>query len=74
MLHNAMMTGGRLNSLPGFVTLCCAASTYLIGVGRYHATTRKVPRGISTTSTGTVRTVTALAVLTVVLTLVLITV
>lgn len=73
LLHHGLVTGDRLDSLPGVVGLCCAAGTYLIGVGRYHATTRKVPRGLPMTSPGAVRMVTALAALTVVLSLVMIT-
>jgi uncharacterized membrane protein YidH (DUF202 family) len=73
MLHSGMSTGNRLNQLPGLIALCSAAGTYLLGVGRYHATTRKVPRQQPMTSAGSVRTLTALTTLTVVLALVLIT-
>lgn len=73
LLHNGLTTGDRLHGLPGLIALCCAAATYLLGVSRYHATTRKVPREQPMTSVGSVRTLTALTGLTVVLALVLIT-
>jgi uncharacterized membrane protein YidH (DUF202 family) len=73
LLHNGMSTGDRLHGLPGVIALCGAAATYLLGVGRYHATTRKVQRAQSITSAGAVGTLTALTALTVVLALVLIT-
>ena len=73
MLHSGMSRGNRLDELPGLIALCSAAATYLLGVGRYHATTRKVPRQQPMTSAGAVRTLTALTGFTVVLALVLIT-
>ena len=73
MLHTGMSTGNRLHELPGLIALCSAAATYLLGVSRYHVTTRKVPREQPMTSAGSVRTLTALTALTVVLALVLIT-
>ena len=73
MLHTGMSTGNRLHELPGLIALCSAAATYLLGVSRYHGTTRKVPREQPMTSAGSVRTLTALTALTVVLALVLIT-
>jgi uncharacterized membrane protein YidH (DUF202 family) len=73
MLHAGISTGNRLQEVPGLIALCSAAATYLLGVSRYHATTRKVPRGQPMTSAGAVRTLTALAALTVVLALVLVT-
>jgi uncharacterized membrane protein YidH (DUF202 family) len=73
MLHSGMSTGNRLHELPGLIALSSAAGTYLLGVFRYHATTRKVPRGQPMTSAGSIRTLTALTALTVVLALVLIT-
>ena len=73
LLHNGITTGGGLNFLPGIIGLCCAAGTYLLGVARYHATTRKVSRNEPMTSVGSVRTLTALTGLTVLLALVLIT-
>jgi uncharacterized membrane protein YidH (DUF202 family) len=73
MLHSGMSTGARLDELPGLIALCSAAATYLLGVGRYHATNHKVARELPMTSAGSVRTLTALTALTVVLALVLIT-
>ena len=73
LLHTGMSTGNRLHELPGLVALCSAASTYLLGVGRYHATNRKVASGQPMTSAGAVRTLAALTALTVVVALVLIT-
>jgi uncharacterized membrane protein YidH (DUF202 family) len=72
MLHSGMSTGDRLHELPGLVGLGSAAATYLLGVIRYDATTRKVPRGQPMTSAGSVRTLTALTALTVVFALMLI--
>jgi len=73
LLHNGITTGDSLRWLPGLIALCCAAGTYLLGVARYHATTCKVPRDEPMTSVGSVRALTALTGLTVVLSLVLIT-
>ena len=73
LLHNTITTGDRLSGLPGLIALCCAAGTYLLGVSRYHVTIRKVPRSEPMTPVGSVRAVTALAGLTVVLSLVQIT-
>jgi uncharacterized membrane protein YidH (DUF202 family) len=73
LLHSAVTTGDRLHWVPGVVGLCSAAATYLLGVSRYHATNRKVPREQSVASIGAVRTLTALTGLTVVVALVLIT-
>jgi uncharacterized membrane protein YidH (DUF202 family) len=73
LLHNGITTGDRLRLVPGIIGISCAAATYLLGVVRYHATNRKVPREQSMTSAGAVRTVAALTVLTVVVALVLIT-
>lgn len=73
LIHNGITTDNRLHELPGLIGLCCAAATYLLGVCRYHATNRKVPREQSMTSVGAVRTLTALTALTVVVALVLIT-
>jgi uncharacterized membrane protein YidH (DUF202 family) len=73
LLHNGITTGDRLRWVPGIIGLSCAAATYLLGVVRYHATNRKVPREQSMTSVGAVRTITALTALTVVVALVLIT-
>ncbi len=72
LLHNGITASDPLHSLPGVVGLCCAAGTYLLGVSRYHATTRRVPRGEPMTSIGSVRTLTALTGLTVVSALILI--
>jgi uncharacterized membrane protein YidH (DUF202 family) len=73
LLHNGITTGDPLRWVPGLVGLCSSAATYLLGVSRYHATNRKVPREQSMTSVGAVRTLTALTALTVVVALVLIT-
>jgi uncharacterized membrane protein YidH (DUF202 family) len=73
LLHNAITTGDRLRGVPGLIALCSAAAAYLLGVSRYHATNRNVPREQSMTSAGAVRTLTALTALTVVVALVLIT-
>jgi uncharacterized membrane protein YidH (DUF202 family) len=73
LLHNGITTGESLRWVPGIIGLSCAAATYLLGVVRYHATNRKVPREQSMTSAGAVRTLTALTALTVVVALVLIT-
>jgi uncharacterized membrane protein YidH (DUF202 family) len=73
LLHNGITTGDRLHWVPGLLGLCSAAATYLLGVVRYHATNRRVPREESMTSVGAVRTLTALTALTVVVALVLIT-
>lgn len=72
MLHSGMSTAHRLHELPGLIALCSAAGTYLLGVGRYHSTTRKVPRQQPMTSAGAVRTLAGLTSLTVVLALALI--
>lgn len=72
MLHNGMSSSNRLYELPGLVGLCAAATTYLIGVRRYHTTIRKVPRRQPMTSVAAVRILTALTTLTVVLALTLI--
>jgi uncharacterized membrane protein YidH (DUF202 family) len=73
LLHNGITSGDRLRWVPGLIGLSCAAATYLLGVVRYHDTNRKVPRAQSMTSVGAARTLTALTVLTVVVSLVLIT-
>ncbi len=73
LLHNGITTGDWLHWVPGLLGLCSAAATYLLGVVRYHATNRRVPREQSMTSVGAVRTLTALTALTVVVALVLIT-
>jgi uncharacterized membrane protein YidH (DUF202 family) len=73
LLHNGVTTGDRLHWAPGILGLASAAATYLLGVSRYHATIRKVPRNQSMTSVGAVRTLTALTAMTVVVALVLIT-
>ena len=73
MMHTGMSTGNRLHELPGLIAVCSAAATYLLGVSRYHGTTHKVRREQPMTSAGSVRTLTALTALTVVLALVLIT-
>jgi uncharacterized membrane protein YidH (DUF202 family) len=71
MLHSAWSTHNRLHALPGIIALCSAAATYLLGVGRYHATNHKVARELPMTSAGAIRTLTALTAVTVVLALVL---
>jgi uncharacterized membrane protein YidH (DUF202 family) len=73
LLHTGISTGNRLHELPGLIALCSAAATYFLGVGRYHATTRKVPREQPMTSAGSVRALSALTAATVVVALVLIT-
>jgi hypothetical protein len=74
LLHNGITTGDPpLHVVPGVIGLCSAAATYLLGVGRYHATNRRVQLGQPMTSTGAVRTLTALTALTVVVALALIT-
>lgn len=73
LLHNGITTGDQLRWVPGILGLCSAAATYLLGVGRYHATNRNVPRERSMTSVGAIRTLTALTALTVAVALVLIT-
>jgi uncharacterized membrane protein YidH (DUF202 family) len=70
MLHAGMSSGDRLDQLPGLIALCSAAATYLLGVGRYHATNHNVLRQQPMTSVGSVRTLTALTAVTVVLALV----
>jgi uncharacterized membrane protein YidH (DUF202 family) len=72
LLHNGLTTGDPMHGLPGVIALSSAAATYLLGVGRYHATNRRVPRGQSMTSVGSVRAITALTALTVAVALVLI--
>jgi uncharacterized membrane protein YidH (DUF202 family) len=72
MLHSGMSKGDRLDELPGVIALCSAAATYLLGVGRYHTTNHNVARDLPMTSAGSVRTLTALTALTVVLALVLV--
>jgi uncharacterized membrane protein YidH (DUF202 family) len=71
LLHNGLSRGDPVYGLPGIIALCFAAATYLLGVGRYHATNRRVPRGQSMTSVGSVRTLTVLTALTVVVALIL---
>lgn len=73
LLHAGASTGDRLQELPGLIALCFAAVTYLLGVGRYHATPRNVAREQPMTSAGSVRLLTALTTLTAILALVLIT-
>jgi uncharacterized membrane protein YidH (DUF202 family) len=73
MLHSGLSTGDRLDELPGLIALCFAAATYLLGVGRYHATNHNVAREQPMTSAGSVRTLTAFTAVTVVLAMALIT-
>ncbi len=74
LLHANASTGYRLQELPGLLALCSAAVTYLLGVGRYHATPRNVSREQPMTSAGSVRLLAALTTLTAVLALALITI
>ncbi len=73
LLHANASTGYRLQELPGLLALCSAAATYLLGVGRYHATPRNAARDRPVTSAGSVRALAVLTTLTAVLALVLIT-
>lgn len=72
LLHIGTSPGHRLQELPGLLALCSAAATYLLGVGRYHATHRNVIREQPMTSAGSVRTLAGLTTLTAVLVLILI--
>lgn len=72
LLHIGTSPGHRLQELPGLLALCSAAATYLLGVGRYHATLRNVLREQPMTSAGSVRTLAGLTTLTAVLVLILI--
>jgi len=72
LLHIGTSPGHRLQELPGLLALCSAAATYLLGVGRYHATHRNVLREQPMTSAGSVRTLAGLTTLTAVLVLILI--
>jgi len=73
LLHTGTLTGHRLQELPGLLALGAAAATYLLGVGRYHATPRNARRDHPITSAGSVRVLAVLTALTAVLALVLIT-
>ena len=73
LLHANASTGYRLQELPGLLALCSAAATYLLGVGRYHATPRNAARDRPVTSAGSVRALAVITTLTAVLALVLIT-
>lgn len=70
MLHAGLDTGRPMDALPGVIAICSAAATYLLGVGRYHATNRRITRKMAVASAGSVRTLTALTAMTVVLALV----
>jgi len=72
LLHIGTSPGHRLHELPGLLALCSAAATYLLGVGRYHATHRSVLREQPMTSASSVRTLAGLTTLTAVLVLILI--
>ena len=73
LLHSGVTTGDPIRWLPGLIGLSCAAAAYLLGVSRYHATTRRVPRGEPMTSATSVRILTVLTGLTVVCAMALIT-
>lgn len=72
LLHSGSATSSPTHAMAGLLVVIFAVTTYLLGVRRYHVTTRNLTHAYPVSSPESVRALALLTVLTSVITLVLV--